>query len=41
MKIPVLIPKIFDFPFTYQNDTCENLSPGDFVKVPFGSNNLQ
>jgi len=40
MKIPILLPKIFDFPFTYQNDTCENLIPGDFVKVPFGSNEI-
>ncbi len=37
MKIPVLFPKIFDYPFTYKSDISEKLSPGDFVKAPFGS----
>jgi len=40
MKIPVLFPKIFDHPFTYESDINETLSPGDFVKAPFGSNEI-
>ena len=37
MKIPVLFPKIFDYPFTYKSEISNSLVPGDFVKVPFGS----
>ena len=37
MKVPVLFPKIFDHPFTYKSEIPEKLSPGDFVKAPFGS----
>ena len=35
MKAQVLLPKIFNYPFTYQ---CEKnfLKTGDFVEVPFG-----
>ena len=40
MKIPVLFPKIFDHPFTYESDIQENLKPGDFVKAPFGSSEI-
>ena len=40
MKIPVLFPKIFDHPFTYESDINETLSPGDFVKAPFGSSEI-
>ena len=40
MKIPVLIPSIFDHPFTYENDNIKELNVGDFVKVPFGSKEL-
>ena len=36
MKVPVLVPKIFNFPFTYETGQLNNLKPGDFVKVPFG-----
>ena len=36
MKVPVLIPKIFNFPFTYESDFLETLEPGDLVIVPFG-----
>ena len=36
MKIPVLVPKIFNFPFTYNSGHLENLKPGDIVIVPFG-----
>ncbi len=39
-KIPILFPKIFDYPFTYKNEISESLSPGDFVKAPFGSNEI-
>ena len=40
MKIPVLFPKIFNYPFTYQSEISDSLSPGDFVKAPFGSNEI-
>jgi len=36
MKVPVLIPKIFNFPFTYDSGYLENLKLGDIVLVPFG-----
>ena len=36
MKVSILIPKIFNHPFTYQ-DKSKKLAKGDFVKVPFGS----
>ena len=38
MKVPVLIPKIFNFPFTYDSGLLKNLEPGDIVLVPFGKN---
>ena len=38
MKVPVLIPKIFNFPFTYDSDILKGLAPGDLVIVPFGKN---
>jgi len=34
MKIPVLLPNIFNYPFTYDSDI--NLQAGDYVVVPFG-----
>jgi primosomal protein N' (replication factor Y) len=40
MKVPVLFPKIFDYPFTYISDISEPLKPGDFVRAPFGSNEI-
>ena len=40
MKVPVLFPKIFDHPFTYKSEIPEKLSPGDFVKAPFGSKEI-
>ena len=40
MKIPVLFPKIFDYPFTYESEISEPLNSGDFVKAPFGSNEI-
>ena len=38
MKFPVLIPSIFDHPFTYSSDI--NLNVGDYVEVPFGKKKL-
>jgi len=38
MKVPVLVPKIFNFPFTYNSGDIENLKLGDIVIVPFGKN---
>ncbi len=40
MKIPVLFPKIFDYPFTYKSEISESLNSGDFVKAPFGSSEI-
>ena len=37
MNVAVLLPKIFNHPFTYYTDSKE-LKPGDFVVVPFGKN---
>ena len=36
MKVPVLVPKVFNFPFTYNSGHIKNLKPGDIVVVPFG-----
>ena len=38
MKVPVLVPKIFNYPFTYESGSQKNLTPGDLVLVPFGKN---
>ena len=40
MKVAVLFPKIFNFPFTYESNINKKLKPGDFVKAPFGSSEL-
>ena len=40
MKIPVLFPKIFNYPFTYKSEISESLKSGDFVKAPFGSSEI-
>jgi len=40
MKVPVLFPKIFDYPFTYKSEISESLKSGDFVKAPFGSSEI-
>ena len=40
MKVPVLFPKIFDYPFTYKSEIPEQLNLGDFVKAPFGSTEI-
>ncbi len=38
MKFPVLLPNIFNHPFTYQSNL--RLKIGDFVLVPFGKSNI-
>ena len=38
MKYPILLPNIFNHPFTYESDL--NLKIGDYVSVPFGKNKL-
>ena len=37
MKIPILLPNIFDHPFTYESD--KKAEVGDYVLVPFGKKN--
>ncbi len=38
MEVPVLLPKIFNYPFTYvcNSQKIKNLNQGDIVIVPFG-----
>ena len=38
MKVPVLLPNIFDHPFTYSSK--EKLKIGDYVEVPFGKKKM-
>ncbi len=38
MKVPVLIPNIFNHPFTYESDL--KLKVGDYVLIPFGKSEL-
>ncbi len=38
MKIPVLLPNIFNHPFTYKSNL--NLKVGDYVLVPFGRSKI-
>jgi len=40
MKVAILFPKIFDYPFTYKSEIPEILKPGDFVKAPFGKSEI-
>jgi len=35
MKVPILVPNIFNHPFTYESGNL-NLKLGDFVLIPFG-----
>ena len=37
MKAQVLLPKVFNFTFTYYHDAKEKYKIGDIVEVPFGS----
>ena len=39
MKVPILIPNIFDHPFTYDSNSL-NLDKGNYVIVPFGSTKI-
>ena len=38
MEVPVLLPKVFNHPFTYiiNSKKIKNLNQGDIVIVPFG-----
>ncbi len=38
MKYPILLPNIFNYPFTYESDL--KLKTGDFVIVPFGKSKI-
>ena len=38
MKYPILLPNIFNHPFTYESDI--KLKIGDFVEVPFGKSKI-
>ena len=38
MKVPILIPNIFNHPFTYDSDL--KLNVGDYVVVPFRKSEL-
>ena len=38
MKYPILLPNIFNYPFTYESDL--DLKTGEYVSVPFGKNKL-
>ncbi len=38
MKYPVLLPNIFDYPFTYKSSL--KLKTGDYVNVPFGKKTI-
>ena len=38
MKYPILLPNIFNYPFTYKSDL--KLKVGDYVVVPFGKSKI-
>jgi len=38
MKVPILLPNIFNHPFTYESEI--NLKLGDYVVVPFGKSKI-
>ena len=38
MKVPILLPNIFNHPFTYESDF--DLKVGDYVVVPFGKSKI-
>ena len=38
MKIPILLPNIFNYPFTYESPI--DLKVGDYVLVPFGKSKI-
>ena len=39
MKVPILLPNIFNHPFTYESSDL-NLKIGDYVVVPFGKSKI-
>ena len=39
MKVQVLLPKVFNFTFTYKYEQNKNYKIGDIVEVPFGNKN--
>ena len=38
MKFPILLPNIFDHPFTYESSI--DLKLGDYVEVPFAKSKI-
>ena len=38
MKYPVLLPNIFNYPFTYESE--QELKTGQYVEVPFGKSKI-
>jgi len=38
MKVPILLPNIFNYPFTYESNQA--LETGDYVVVPFGKSKI-
>ena len=38
MEYPILVPNIFNYPFTYKSNL--NLKVGDYVLVPFGKSKI-
>ena len=38
MKVPILLPNIFNHAFTYESDI--DLKVGDYVEVPFGKSTI-
>ena len=38
MRFPILLPNIFNYPFTYESDL--NLKVVDYVVVPFGKSKI-
>ena len=38
MKFPILLPNIFNYPFTYESEL--QLKVGEFVEVPFGKSKI-
>ena len=39
MKVPIVIPNIFDHPFTYDSNSLD-LDKGNYVTIPFGSTKI-
>jgi len=39
MKVPILLPNIFNHPFTYESSNLD-LKIGDYVIVPFGKSKI-